>query len=252
MKLISWNVNGIRAVEKKGFVNIVKSLNCDILALQETKAQKEQLSDELLNINLYKSFWHSAEKKGYSSVALYCKKDPMNVVYGLGKDIFDKEGRVIIAEYEDFFLFNCYFPNVQPTLLRINYRLAFSDYLLKVISEKYTHKTVIICGDFNVAHQEIDLARPKENVGNPGFTDEERQWFSKFLSKGFIDIFRYFYPDLKDQYTWWSYRTNARARNIGWRIDYFCIDENSKHRLKKAEILPTIMGSDHCPVLLQI
>ena len=252
MKLVSWNVNGIRAIEKKGFHKSLKELNPDILALQEIKVEAGKLEKSLTEIDGYTAYWHSAIKKGYSGVALYCRNQPLNVYYGLGNEEFDCEGRVIIAEYKDFYLINCYFPNAQAKIKRIDYRLAFGDELLKYIEQLDSSKAIIICGDYNVAHNEIDLANPKANIGKPGFSDEERAWFNKFLSTGFVDTFRHFYPNKLHEYTWWSYRTNARVRNVGWRIDYFCINQKKLTMVKDAIIYNEILGSDHCPVAIQL
>ena len=248
-KLISWNVNGIRAVEKKGFVDIVKDLSPDIFALQETKAQPEQLSDALHNIEGYHSFWHSAVKKGYSGLAVYSKKEPLHVHYGMGGEEFDREGRVLALEFEDFFLVNTYFPNAQHGLKRMDYKIAFNQALHFFVNELAQKKSTVICGDFNVAHKEIDLKNPKSNEKNPGFSPQERAWMDSFVDSGYIDTFRKFNNE-PDQYSWWSYRFNARARNIGWRIDYFCVDPASGERVLDAAILPDVMGSDHCPVTL--
>ena len=249
-KIVSWNVNGIRAVQKKGFVDILKNFDADIFCLQETKAQKEQLDEKLLKIAGYQSYWHSAEKKGYSGVAAYTKKEPINVIEGIGDKSFDDEGRVQIIEYEDFVLFNCYFPNSQHELLRLDYKLAFNQAIQQRLLD-YSSKTRLICGDLNVAHKEIDLKNPQTNHKNPGFCPEERQWMTDFLASGYIDTFRQFNQEA-EQYSWWSYRFQARKRNIGWRIDYFCIDEQSKDRLKNAQIHQDILGSDHCPVSLEL
>ncbi len=246
MTIISWNVNGIRAMEKKGFIDIVQDLGPDIFAIQETKAQPEQLSDQLINIPGYTSFWHSAQRKGYSSVAIYVRHKPQNVIYGLGNN-FDIEGRVLTLEYNDFFLINTYFPNAQHELKRMTYKLDFDNALYEFAANLAIQKTVLICGDFNVAHRPIDLKNPKSNELNPGYSTEERAWMDQFLESGFVDTFRMFNQQ-PDNYTWWSYRFNARARNIGWRIDYFCVDQKSITRIIDAAILPEIMGSDHCPV----
>lgn len=252
IKLVSWNVNGIRAVEKKGFHESFADFDADVICLQETKAQKEQLEDSLINIEGYDSFWHSAEKKGYSSVALYTRLKPIKVDYGIGVEEFDKEGRVIIAEYENFYIINCYFPNAQAKIKRIDYRLAFGDALIEVLKEKYSDKTRLICGDYNVAHKAIDLARPKGNEKNPGYSIEERTWMDKFIDQeNYVDTFRHFCKD-PDEYSWWSYRAAARERNVGWRIDYFCIDADSQDRLVAAGIRQDIHGSDHCPVTVEI
>ena len=244
---ISWNVNGIRALEKKGFVDIVKESGADIFAVQETKIQPEQLSDVLRQIDGYRSFWFSAEKKGYSGVGIYSRAEPENVLYGIGDQQFDREGRVLTLEYDDFFLINAYFPNAQHGLLRMEYKLQFDAALHAFALELAEKKSVVVCGDFNVAHKEIDLKNPKENEKNPGFTPEERAWMDTFINSGFVDTFRKF-DQGPDNYTWWSYRFNARARNIGWRIDYFCVDPKSEKRVIEAAILKDQLGSDHCPV----
>jgi exodeoxyribonuclease III len=251
IKLISWNVNGIRAVEKKGFVEEMLSWDADVIGLQETKAHAEQLSDSLLNIAGYKSWWHSGEKKGYSSVALYSRLEPINVFMGLGIEEFDREGRVIIGEFKDFYIINCYFPNAQENIKRIDYRLAFGDALIKKIQENYSDKTVLVCGDYNVCHKAIDLARPKPNEGKPGYSIEERTWMDKFIGSGFVDTFRMF-DQSPDKYSWWSYRGGARQRNVGWRLDYFCVDSASKAKVATADIMADVMGSDHCPVSVTI
>lgn len=244
---MSWNVNGIRAVAKKGFVDIVKSLNPSILAIQETKAQKDQLDDTIINIDGYYSFWHSAKRKGYSSVACYTKIKPKSVIDGVDAPIFDDEGRVLTLEFEDFYLVNCYFPNAQHDLLRIDYKLAFNTALLDFTSQLRKTKSVVICGDYNVAHKAIDLKNPKSNEKNPGYSEPERAWMDAFIAAGFTDTFRLFNQD-PGHYTWWSYRFQARARNIGWRIDYFCVDSPSQSRVSASIIHPDILGSDHCPI----
>jgi len=249
LTMISWNVNGIRALEKKGFVDIVTSLAPDILAIQETKAQPEQLSAALHNIEGYKSYWHSARRKGYSGVAVYSKIEPQAVIYGLGEDEFDNEGRVMTLEYENFFLINAYFPNAQHELKRMDYKLAFNSAIHKFANSLTRKKSVVICGDFNVAHKAIDLKNPQANEMNPGYSAQERAWMDSFIGDGYIDTFRKFNQE-PDNYSWWSYRFNARARNIGWRIDYFCVDAKSDKRLLEAAILNEITGSDHCPVRL--
>lgn len=247
--MISWNVNGIRAVAKKGFVDIVKELSPDIFAVQETKAQPEQLSQELHEIDGYTSYWHSAVRKGYSGVAVYTRLKPIEVLYGIGDDTYDNEGRVLTLEFEDFYLINAYFPNAQHGLTRIDFKLSFNKTLHRFATKLAKKKSVVICGDFNVAHKAIDLKNPESNQKNPGFTPEERAWMDRFTEAGFIDTFRKFDPN-PGNYTWWSYRFNARARNIGWRIDYFCVDPRSEARVLGAAILKDIMGSDHCPVRL--
>lgn len=250
IRLVSWNVNGIRAIEKKGFSDIVAELDVDILALQETKASPEQLSDTLRNINGYSSYWHSAERKGYSGVAVYSRKKPLQVLTGLGNDLFDCEGRVITLEFDDFFITNIYFPNSGDGLRRLDFKLNFNNELLTFVNTLRSRKPVVLCGDFNVAHKAIDLKNPESNTKNAGYTPEERAWMDTFIEAGYLDTFRIFNQE-PEQYTWWSYRFNARARNIGWRIDYFCVDADSGGRVTNAKILPEIYGSDHCPVLLE-
>ncbi len=246
---ISWNVNGIRAIEKKGFIDIVQELAPDVIGIQETKAQPDQLSDKLKNIPGYQSYFHSAEKKGYSGVAFYSKIKPQQVIYGIGIEEFDSEGRVITLEFKDHYLINIYFPNSGDKLKRIDYKLRFNNALLNFAKELEKNKSVILCGDFNVAHKEIDLKNPKNNVKNAGFTPEERAWMDTFLKAGFIDTFRKFNKE-PENYTWWSYRFSARAKNIGWRIDYFCVSKKAEKRIKNAAILKDVLGSDHCPVSL--
>lgn len=247
--LISWNVNGIRALEKKGFPEVVQRLNPNILAIQETKAHSKQLSEELRHIPGYHSYWHSAVRPGYSGVAVYTKVEPLAVIEGIGVDEVDREGRVLTLEYHDFFLVNAYFPNAQHGLLRIDFKLAFNRALHLFVDTLATRKSVVICGDFNLAHKAIDLKNPKDNEENPGYSLPERRWMDEFVGSGYIDTFREFNQE-SEQYSWWSYRFNARERNIGWRIDYFCVDQSSRHRIKDARILSEIMGSDHCPVTL--
>ncbi|CAG37145.1 exodeoxyribonuclease III [Desulfotalea psychrophila] len=248
-RYISWNVNGIRAVEKKGFIDIVQELNPDVIGLQETKAQPEQLSESLKNIPGYTSYWYSAQRKGYSGVAFYSKHEPLQVIYGIGAEEFDCEGRVITLEFADHYLATIYFPNSADQLKRLDYKLRFNRALLAFFQKLEKEKAVILCGDFNVAHKEIDLKNPKSNVKNAGFTPEERAWMDEFLEAGYTDTFRLFNQD-PENYSWWSYRFSARSKNIGWRIDYFCVSENGQKRIVNAEILPEVMGSDHCPVLL--
>lgn len=249
MKLISWNVNGIRACLQKGFMDFFAEADADIFCLQETKLQAGQHNLELPG---YHQFWNYAEKKGYSGTALFTRQEPVNVTYGIGVEVHDQEGRVITAEYEDFYMVTVYTPNSQRELTRLDYRMEWEAAFLAYVKGLSEKKGVIFCGDLNVAHQEIDLKNPKTNHKNAGFTDEERACFSKVLESGFIDTFRYFYPDVADAYSWWSYMANARAKNVGWRIDYFVASENLRHRLKDAKIHPQIMGSDHCPVELDI
>lgn len=249
MKLISWNVNGLRAVVKKGFIDIFNELDADFFCLQETKLQEGQIE---LDLPGYEQYWNYAEKKGYSGTAIFTKRKPLNVYYGMGKEEHDQEGRLITLEYADYYVVTVYTPNSQNELQRLDYRMKwesdFLDYLLALDKEK----PVIMCGDLNVAHQNIDLKNWKTNQKNAGFTPEERAKFTDFLASGFIDTFRYFHPDAEGEYSWWSYRFNARANNAGWRIDYFCVSERLKEQLLTATIHQEIVGSDHCPVALQI
>ena len=249
MKLISWNVNGLRACEGKGFSDIFKSLDADFFCLQETKMQAGQLD---LQFEGYTSYWNYAEKKGYSGTAIFSRKEPLSVAYGIGIAEHDTEGRVITLEFPDFYMVTVYTPNAQDGLKRLEYRMQWEDDFRAYLQHLDAVKPVVVCGDLNVAHQEIDLKNPKTNRKNAGFTDEERAKFGEVLKAGFIDTFRYFYPDVKDVYSWWSYRFSARAKNAGWRIDYFCVSECLKDRLVDAKILAEVMGSDHCPVVLEI
>jgi len=254
MKLISWNVNGIRAIRKKGFLDFIKREKPDILCLQEVKISEMARLEADLDFSGYLEYWHSAKRPGYSGTAIFVKegfKDLKKVNNGFGQDIFDDEGRVQTLETKDFFLLNIYFPNANAELSRLSYKLEFNQALLAYAKKLEKKKPVIITGDFNVAHQEIDLARPKENVGSPGFTPEERESMNKFLASGFIDTFRYLNGD-KIKYSWWSFRSAAREHNIGWRIDYFCVSDKLKGKLKKADILTEVTGSDHAPVLLEL
>ncbi len=249
MKLISWNVNGLRACAGKGFEESFKALDADFFCLQETKMQAGQLD---LMFSGYESYWNYADKKGYSGTAIYTKQKPLNVSYGIGIDEHDHEGRVITLEMENFFLVTVYTPNSQDGLKRLDYRMKWEDDFqayLKGLDEK---KPVIVCGDMNVAHEEIDLKNPKTNRKNAGFTDEEREKFSQLLEKGFVDTFRYFYPDKTEAYSWWSYRFHAREKNAGWRIDYFVVSERLADKLEGASIHNEVYGSDHCPVELTI
>ncbi len=250
LRFISWNVNGIRALEKKGFVEIMQNFDADIVALQETKAQKEQLSENLTDIPGYTSYWHSALRKGYSGVAVYSRIEPLSVQYGLKVEEFDCEGRLITLEFSSFYFITGYFPNAGRDLKRLEYKLRFNAALLEHCRQLEKRKTVVLCGDFNVAHKEIDLKNPKNNENNAGFTQEERKWFSGFLSAGYIDTFRLFNKS-PEQYSWWSYRFGAREKNIGWRIDYFCVNDKARERIADASILQEVMGSDHCPVCLE-
>ena len=253
MKIISWNVNGIRAAIKKGFVNFLVKQKPDILCLQEIKINDAARAKEQFDFKDYQEFWHGAERPGYSGTAVLIKDSvpPSAVKNGLGEEIFDREGRAQTVELEKFYLVNAYFPNANHELSRLGFKLAFNDQILKYVKKLEKHKPVILCGDFNVAHEEIDLAGPKDNIGNPGLTDEERAWMTKFLNSGFIDTYRQINKN-KIQYSWWGYRFNLRARNIGWRIDYFCASEKISQQIKDAFILDKIMGSDHCPVGVEI
>lgn len=249
MKMISWNVNGLRACVTKGFESFFKEVDADFFAIQETKLQEGQIE---LNFEGYKSYFNSAEKKGYSGVAVYTKHQPLKVTKGIGIEQHDHEGRVLTLEYENFYFVTCYTPNSKRELLRLDYRMVWEDAFLNYIEGLKAIKPVIFCGDLNVAHQEIDLKNPKTNRRNAGFTDEERGCFTKLLGMGYIDTFRYFYPDMVGVYSWWSYMFKAREKNAGWRIDYFVVSENLKERLVDAKIHTEILGSDHCPVELEI
>jgi exodeoxyribonuclease-3 len=249
MKLISWNVNGIRACLGKGFIEFLNTESPDILCIQETKMQEGQA--EVLAEG-YHQYWNSAERKGYSGTAVFTKKEPLSVTYGIGVDCHDHEGRVITAEYGDFYLVNVYTPNSQHELKRLEYRMEWEEDFRQYLMQLDKTKPVILCGDLNVAHREIDLKNPKSNQKNPGFTPQERGKLDTLLGSGFIDTFRHFYPDLTGAYSWWSYRFNARKNNAGWRIDYFVVSQRLAPRLKDAAILANIMGSDHCPVTLDL
>lgn len=252
MKLISWNVNGIRAIAKKGFIDWVKKEEPEILCIQETKAWEEQLDDSLRNIPGYTSYFSEANKKGYSGVAVYTKTKPLTVSKGFGIEKFDSEGRILFCEYEKFTLFNIYFPNGKRDNNRLKYKLEFYDAFLDyAVTLKKQGKRLIICGDVNTAHKEIDLARPKQNEKTSGFLPEERAWIDRFISEGFIDTLRIF-TDKGEIYTWWDMITRARIRNVGWRIDYFFISENLKKNITRAYTMPEVMGSDHCPVAIEI
>ncbi len=248
MKLISWNVNGIRACLKKGFLEFFKEANADIFCLQETKCQQGQVE---LEIEGYTSYWNSAEKKGYSGTAVFTKKKPLNVTYGIGKEEHDKEGRIITLEFENFYLVTNYTPNAKRELERLDYRMIWEDEIRKYLLNLNKTKPVIMCGDLNVAHEEIDLKNPKTNRGNAGFTDEEREKMTELLNAGFTDSFRYLYPE-KQEYSWWSYMGHAREKNIGWRIDYFITSRDIKKNIKAATIYSEVLGSDHCPIGLEI
>lgn len=249
MKLVSWNVNGLRACVEKGFLEYVKQADADIFCLQETKLQKGQID---LCLPGYHEYWNYAQKKGYSGTAVFTKKEPLSVSLGMGLEMHDMEGRMLTLEMEDFFLVNVYVPNSQEGLKRLSYRMAWEDDFLSYVKGLEQKKPVIITGDMNVAHREIDLKNPKTNRKNAGFSDEEREKFSRLLEKGFIDTFRYFYPEKEGAYSWWSYRFQARAKNAGWRIDYFLVSESLKNRLQGAAIHSEVFGSDHCPVELLI
>lgn len=249
MKLISWNVNGLRACMQKGFMDFFREADADVFCLQETKLQEGQIEMDLPG---YYQYWNYAEKKGYSGTALYTKQEPIRVTYGIGVEEHDHEGRVITAEFADFYVVTVYTPNSQRELTRLDYRMEWEAAFLDYVKGLAKKKGVIFCGDLNVAHEEIDLKNPKTNHKNAGFTDEERACFTKVVENGFIDSFRYFYPDQTDAYSWWSYMGNARAKNVGWRIDYFVVSEDLKDRLEDARIHPQVMGSDHCPVELDI
>ena len=249
MKLISWNVNGLRACMQKGFLDFFKQIDADVFCLQETKLQEGQVDLELPG---YFQYWNYAEKKGYSGTALFSKKEPLGVTYGMGVEEHDHEGRVITAEFDEYYVVTVYTPNSQRELTRLAYRMQWEEDFLKYLKSLEEKKPVIFCGDLNVAYQEIDLKNPKSNHQNAGFTDDERRCFGRLLENGFVDTFRHFYPDLTGAYSWWSYMFQAREKNAGWRIDYFCVSESLKDRLTGAKIHAEVMGSDHCPVELEI
>lgn len=249
MKLISWNVNGIRACINKGFNEFFQKANSDIFCIQETKCQEDQIE---LEFEGYKSYWNSAKKRGYSGTAIFTKKKPIDVKYGIGIEEHDKEGRVITLEYEQFYIVNIYTPNSKRELERLDYRQEWEDEIRKYLLKLNQSKPVIMCGDLNVAHKEIDLKNPKTNHKSAGFTDEERNKMTELLKAGFIDTYRYLYPDKENVYTWWSYMRKAREKNVGWRIDYFIVSNDIKNKIKEARIYEDIMGSDHCPVELEI
>lgn len=247
MKLVSWNVNGIRACLNKGFLDYFKEVDADIFAIQESKAQPNQIDLELEG---YHTYINSAEKKGYSGVVVFSKQEPISVTYGMGIDEHDHEGRIITCEYDDFYLVSVYTPNSKDGLLRLDYRMVWEDDFRSYVNQLRQKKGVIVCGDLNVAHQEIDLKNPKANRRNAGFSDEERNKMSELLNSGFIDSYRYLYPD-KIEYSWWSYRFKAREKNAGWRIDYFLVSEELKNKIKDSQIHTNVFGSDHCPVMLE-
>ena len=249
MKLISWNVNGIRACVTKGFKDAFNKLDADIFCIQETKCQPDQID---LQFDGYTSYWNSAEKKGYSGTAVFSKEKPLNVTYGIGIEEHDKEGRVITLEFEKFYMVTIYTPNSKRGLERLAYRQIWEDEIRKYLLKLNEKKPVIMCGDLNVAHEEIDLKNPKSNMGNAGFTNEEREKMTELLNAGFTDSFRYLYPDKENVYSWWSYMGHAREKNVGWRIDYFIVSKSLENKIKEATIYPEIFGSDHCPVGLEI
>jgi exodeoxyribonuclease III len=252
LKLISWNVNGLRAIHKKGFLKWLEYESPDILCLQETKAHYEQLPHELQLVDGYSTYYSQPEKKGYSGVALYSKNKPKSVEYGFGVDKFDSEGRLIRADYGDFILYNIYFPNGGQGNVRVSYKLEFYDvFLEKIEAERKKGRSIIFCGDVNTAHKEKDLSRPKENAKNTGFLPQERAWLDQVVSLGYIDTFRLFESE-GGHYSWWDYYTRARERNVGWRLDYFFTSQNLKTKIKKAYLLPDVMGSDHCPAALEL
>lgn len=253
MKLISWNVNGLRAVVNKGFKEFFKEIDADIFCIQETKMQEAQLDENILEIfEGYNAYWNSAEKKGYSGTAIFTKQKPLNVTYGIGKEEHDKEGRVITLEFEKFYMVNIYTPNSKRELERLDYRQLWEDEIRAYLLKLKENKPVVMCGDLNVAHTEIDLKNPKTNRKNAGFTDEERAKMTELLNAGFVDTFRYKYPEVEGKYSWWSYMFHAREKNAGWRIDYFIVSENLKDKIEDAKILDDIYGSDHCPIELDL
>lgn len=249
MKLISWNVNGLRACVTKGFLDFFKEVDADIFCIQESKLQEGQINLELEG---YYEYWNYAEKKGYSGTAIFTKKEPLSVVYGINIEEHDKEGRVITLEFDDFYMITVYTPNSQQELARLEYRMKWEDDFRAYLKSLEKKKSVIVCGDLNVAHKEIDLKNPNSNRKNAGFTDEERGKFTELMDAGFIDTYRYFNPDKEGMYSWWSYRFNARKNNAGWRIDYFCVSNSLKDRLISADIHTEVLGSDHCPIELVI
>ena len=249
MKLISWNVNGLRACVQKGFLDFFREIDADIFCIQESKLQEGQISLELEG---YCQYWNYAVKKGYSGTAIFTRVEPISAAYGIGIEEHDQEGRVITLEFESFYVVTVYTPNSQSELARLDYRMRWEEAFLSYLKELEKKKPVIFCGDLNVAHKEIDLKNPKTNRKNAGFTDEERNKFSLLLEQGFVDTFRYFYPDQEGIYSWWSYRFQARKKNAGWRIDYFCVSECLKEKLRDAKIHTEVLGSDHCPVELDI
>ncbi len=252
MKLLTWNVNGIRAAGRIHFPKWFKEQSADLICIQETKANQEQLEEALLHPEGYHSFWHSAQKAGYSGVAIYTKKEPQKIQIGLGHPEIDQEGRVLVLEMPEFTLINAYFPNSQRDHARLGYKLSFCKKMLEYCNQlRSSGKNIILCGDFNIAHREIDLKNPKSNEKNAGFLPEERAWMDEFVRNGYVDTFRHFTKD-PDHYTWWSYRPGVRARNIGWRLDYFMVNQEIQDRLKRVDHQNQVLGSDHCPVLLEL
>ncbi|MDD4372131.1 MAG: exodeoxyribonuclease III [Anaerostipes sp.] len=249
MKLVSWNVNGLRACVKKGFLDVMDELDADVFCVQETKLQEGQID---LDLPEYYQYWNYADKKGYSGTAIFTKIEPESVAYGLGIDEFDHEGRVITLEFDEYYVVTCYTPNSQGELARLPFRMEWENHFREYLKNLEETKPVVLCGDLNVAHEEIDLKNPKTNHKNAGFSDEERGKFTELLESGFIDSFRYFYPDTEEVYSWWSYRFKAREKNAGWRIDYFCVSKELEDQLADATIHTEIYGSDHCPVELVI
>ena len=249
LKLISWNVNGLRACLKKGFADVFSALDADLFCLQETKLQTGQVE---LDLPGYHQYWNYAEKKGYSGTAVFSRQEPLSVQYGLGIEEHDREGRLITLEFPDYYFVCCYTPNAQNELKRLDYRLSWEDALRAHLLELDRHKAVIYAGDLNVAHQEVDLKNPKSNRGNPGFSDQERAKLTQLLDAGFTDTFRALYPERTGAYSWWSYRFNARKNNAGWRIDYFIVSERLKDKIRNADIWSEVLGSDHCPVVLDL
>ena len=253
MKLVSWNVNGLRAVINKGFANFFNEVDADIFCIQETKMQEDQIDDNMREIfKEYNSYWNSAEKKGYSGTAIFTKQKPLNVTYGMGIEEHDKEGRIITLEFDKFYMVDCYTPNAKRGLERLDYRVIWEDEFRKYLLNLNKTKPVILCGDLNVAHEEIDLKNPKTNRGNAGFTDEEREKMTELLNAGFTDTFRYLYPNKEDAYTWWSYMFKEKEKNVGWRIDYFIVSKSIEEKIKEASIYSEILGSDHCPIGLEM
>ena len=248
-KMISWNVNGLRACVGKGFLDYFKEMDADIFCIQESKLQEGQIE---LDLEGYHQYWNYAKKKGYSGTALFTKEEPVSVAYGIGIEEHDQEGRVITAEFADYYVVTCYTPNSQSELARLSYRMTWEDAFLAYLKGLEQKKPVIFCGDFNVAHEEIDIKNPKTNRMNPGFSDEERAKMTQLLSSGFTDTFRYLYPDKTGAYSWWSYRFNARKNNAGWRIDYFIVSDRLRDRIRSADIWSEVLGSDHCPVVLEL